>query len=94
MTEKYIESRLRNEVKKLGGIAIKFLPISFNGLPDRIVLMPGGKLSFVELKRPGKVPSAIQFFVMAKLIKLGFKVLVINSIESLNEFIKSIKHDL
>lgn len=52
--ESRIETHLREKVKEAGGLAIKFFCIAFTGLPDRIVLMPGGRLWFVELKKTGK----------------------------------------
>ena len=54
MLESVIESRLRQEAKKRGGMALKFVSPGMNGVPDRIVLMPGGKMAFVELKAPGE----------------------------------------
>ena len=60
MLESVIESRLRQEAKKRGGMALKFVSPGMNGVPDRIVLMPGGKMAFVELKAPGKAPRALQ----------------------------------
>ena len=51
--EKDIEKRLVREVKKLGGLCLKWVSPGNSGVPDRIVLMPGGKAIFVELKRPG-----------------------------------------
>lgn len=48
--EKDIERKLVTAVRKLGGIAYKFVSPGNNGVPDRIVLMPGGRIDFVELK--------------------------------------------
>ena len=53
MTEKYIEQKLMAAVKDMGGIAFKFTTPGINGVPDRLVLLPHGKLVFVELKAPG-----------------------------------------
>jgi hypothetical protein len=81
VSEKRIETTLTNAVKALGGWAIK-LPATFvTGLPDRLCLFPGGKMLFVELKSPGKVPTKIQEIVHAKIRKLGFTVLVIDNLE-------------
>ena len=54
MREKQIENKLASEVKKAGGIALKFVSPSFDGMPDRLVLIPDGHIAFVELKAPGK----------------------------------------
>ena len=56
MLEKTIERKLTVAVKKAGGIAVKFVSPSFDGMPDRLVLLPDGLIAFVELKAPGKRP--------------------------------------
>lgn len=90
MNEKTIERRLRERVKQLGGIAVKFFVLSFTGFPDRIVLMPGGRIWFAELKSTGKTPSPRQETVIAMLRKLGFKVWVIDNEHTLEAFFKTI----
>lgn len=57
MREKDIEKKLSLMVKKAGGIAVKFVSPSFDGMPDRLVLLPDGVIAFVELKAPGKSPA-------------------------------------
>jgi hypothetical protein len=90
MNEKLIEKKLREGVKKLKGEALKFFCMSFTGMPDRIVLMPGGRVWFVELKSTGKKPSPRQEFVIGWLRKLGFQVFVIDTQEGLDEFLNLI----
>ena len=90
ITEKEIEAKLVSFVKKAGGLAVKFWAISFVGFPDRIVLMPGGKVWFVEVKKPGKKPSKIQAYVHEQLRTLGFSVLVVDSPDEVTNFINSI----
>jgi hypothetical protein len=90
MSEKLFEKKLRTEVKKLGGLAVKFFVFAFTGFPDRIVLMPGARIWFVELKSPGKTPNPRQNIVIGWLIKLGFQVWVIDSEELLNNFLNVI----
>ena len=90
MNEKLIEKKLREAVKKLGGIAVKFFVLSFTGFPDRIVLMPGGKIWFVETKSTGKKPTPRQLIVHGMLTKLGFTVVVIDDQVSLDKFLKLI----
>lgn len=87
ITEKELEAKLVSFVRKAGGLAVKFWAISFVGFPDRIVLMPGARIWFVEMKKPGKKPSKIQAYVHGQLRALGFKVHVIDSIELLNIFV-------
>ena len=60
MREKDIEKKLSLMVKKAGGIAVKFVSPSFDGMPDRLVLLPDGVIAFVELKAPGKAPRPLQ----------------------------------
>ena len=60
MMERAIEQHFVAETKKRGGLALKFVSPGMDGVPDRIVLMPGGKMAFVELKAPGKAPRPLQ----------------------------------
>ena len=59
-SEKQIEQGLVKAVKNMGGIAPKFVSPGFDGMPDRIVLLPYGKFAFVEVKAPGKKPRPLQ----------------------------------
>ncbi len=91
MLESVIESRLRQEAKKRGGMALKFVSPGMNGVPDRIVLLPGGKMAFVELKAPGKVPRALQEKRMGQLRKLGFLVYVLDGTERIGGILDEIQ---
>lgn len=91
MLERVIESRLRQEAKKRGGMALKFVSPGMNGVPDRIVLLPGGKMAFVELKTPGKVPRALQEKRMGQLRKLGFLVYVLDGTERMGGILDEIQ---
>ena len=88
MTEKDIEQYLRDKVKAVGGIAYKFVSLGNRGVPDRLVLLPTGKIAFVELKAPGKKSTALQELQQKRISNLGFKVLVIDSKTKVDEFIK------
>ncbi|WP_026499308.1 VRR-NUC domain-containing protein [Butyrivibrio sp. WCD2001] len=74
MREKYVERRLVEEVKKAGGLAPKFVSPGLNGVPDRLVLFPGGHMAFVELKAPGEVMRPLQIRRKKQLESLGFHV--------------------
>lgn len=87
LTEKQVENRLTAGVEKLGGMALKFPPLFFAGFPDRIILMPGGIVIFVELKKPGKSPRALQHKVHDKLRRLGFRVDVLADYEQVDTFL-------
>lgn len=74
MLEKEIERHLRDGVKALGGWCLKLTCPGFTGMPDRLILLPGGSMCFVELKRPGEVERQRQLFVQKRLRKMGFVV--------------------
>ena len=78
MREKTIEKKLSDEVKKRGGLAPKFTSPGFDGMPDRIVLMRGGHIAFVEVKAPGKSPRPLQKARHRMLRQLGFTVYVLD----------------
>jgi hypothetical protein len=88
--EKTLERRLREEIRKAGGLSVKFTPMGIVGMPDRIILMPGGRVAFAEIKTPGKKPTPIQLSRIKLLTNLGFIAAVIDSLESLQEFIKGV----
>lgn len=77
--ESIIEKHLIAEVKKAGGVAYKFVSPGRRSLPDRIVLLPGAHLTFVECKAPGKPPRADQLREHNRLRALGFTVVVLDS---------------
>lgn len=77
--ESIVEKHLIAEVKKVGGVAYKFVSPGRRSVPDRIVLLPGGRLVFVECKAPGKSPRADQLREHERLRTLGFTVVVLDS---------------
>ena len=93
MKEKIIEKELVAKVKAMGGIAPKFTSPGFDGMPDRLVLLPRGKMAFVELKAPGKKPRALQMARHRLLRRLGFKVYVIDGIEQIDSVLEEIDHE-
>jgi hypothetical protein len=91
VTEKQIESKLRAEITKLKGFCIKFKAPAFNGVPDRLILLPGKQFYFVELKKPkGGILSPVQITVHKLFARLGFEVKTIFTFEQLNDFILEI----
>ena len=73
--ENEVEGHLRRRVEKVGGVCVKFLPDFARGFPDRIVLLPGGVLVWVETKRPpGGVLSPVQKVRDVRLRRLGQRV--------------------
>lgn len=89
-SEKLLEKKLREGVKKLGGLALKFTCISFTGVPDRVIFMPGGKFRFAEIKTTGKPLKPRQKIVFPMLEKLGFPVPIIDTTEKLNNFLNEL----
>lgn len=93
MYERTIEQKLAARVKAMGGIAPKFTSPGFDGMPDRLVLLPGGRMGFVELKTPGKKPRALQLARHRLLRRLGFKVYVIDEINQIDSVLEEIDHE-
>ncbi len=78
MREKQTEQKLVKEVKHMGGICPKFTSPGFDGMPDRIVLLPGGRMAFVEVKAMGCKPRPLQMARHGMLRRLGFRVYVLD----------------
>ena len=91
MREKQIEQKLTLMVKKAGGIALKFVSPGFAGMPDRLVLLPGGVFAFAELKAPGMKPRALQVARHEMLRRMGFKVYVIDGVEQIGGMIDELQ---
>jgi len=72
MRESEIERELRERVQALGGMCIKVEAIGFRGFFDRLVVLPGGWIRFVELKRPkGGRLSVHQKYLIERFTELG-----------------------
>ena len=91
MREKEIEQKFTLTVKQAGGLALKFVSPGMSGMPDRIVLLPGGHTAFVEVKVPGKVPRPLQEARHRMLRKLGFKVFVLDRPEQIGGILDEIR---
>jgi len=88
--EAKIEKKLCQEVKKIGGLALKFIS-TVNGYPDRLILVKFGRLAFVEVKAPGKKPRPLQIRRINELRDMGFKVYVLDNKNQINHIIDEIK---
>ena len=93
MRESSIERKLVTEVKKRGGLAVKFVSPSLDGVPDRLVLFHGARAAFVELKAPGKKPRALQKRRMKQLTDLGFDCFVVDDVGAIPQIINVIGGD-
>ena len=91
MEEKKIERRLVRMTSQMGGMALKFVSPGCDGVPDRLVLLPGGKVGFVELKAPGKKPRPLQVRRISQIRRLGFLVFVVDGTEQITEVLRKIK---
>lgn len=88
--EKNIEKTLDLGIKARKGMCLKLLTTFIKGLPDRLVLLPGAVVIFVELKSKGKTPGKFQQLIHSRLSELGFRVETIDSIPLLKEFLRSL----
>lgn len=91
MRERDLEEKFRQEVKKAGGKAYKFISPGNSGVPDRIVVLPGGKIGFVELKQKGRKPTPLQKAQIHHLVKAGCYVNVLDDGEDIPWMLQDIK---
>lgn len=89
--ERIIEQKLVSAVKGKGGLAPKFVSPGLNGVPDRIVLLPGAKLAFVEIKADGKTLRPLQVKRKRQLESLGFSVYCVNSADQIGGVLDEIQ---
>lgn len=90
MREKVIEQKMVKAAKAAGGIAPKLVSPGFDGMPDRMVLMPGGRIGFVEVKAPGEKPRPLQTSRHRLLRRLGFRVYVLDDAEQIETILREI----
>lgn len=95
MREKIVEQKLVKAVKSRGGICPKLVCPAFDGMPDRLVLLPDGKVGFVEVKAPGQKPRPLQLSRHRLLRGLGFQVFNLDDITAIPRMLDEIggKHD-
>ena len=91
MREKTVEQKLVAAVRGLGGICPKWVSPGFDGMPDRIVLLPGAKIAFVEVKAPGKKPRPLQASRHGLLRRLGFRVYILDELEQIGGILDEIR---
>ena len=89
--EKHVEQKLVKAVKSYGGICPKFISPGTDGMPDRMVLIPGGHIGFVEVKAPGKKPRPLQVKRKRQLQSLGFPVFVLDDPEQIRDIIGEVE---
>ena len=91
MREKAIEQKLVRAVKAKGGICPKLVCPGMAGMPDRLVLLPDGKMGCVEVKAPGEKPRPLQTARHRILEWLGYRVYVLDNPEEIGEIIDGIQ---
>ena len=90
MRENEIEAKLVDAVKAAGGVCWKFTSPGTAGVPDRIVLMPSGRIGFVEVKAPGETPRPLQRSRLKLLRRLGFKAFVLDNTSDIPKIIEEV----
>ncbi len=88
INERTLERKLAMAVKSSGGMALKFTSPGMAGVPDRLLLFPGGRMAFAEIKAPGKKPRPLQLAVHRRLSGLGFKVFVLDGMDQIPTIIR------
>lgn len=91
MRESTVENKLRNATKQHGGIALKFTSPGLAGVPDRLIILPGGKYAFIEVKRPGAKPRPLQKHRHQQLQALGCKVYTLNHPNQITDILHEIQ---
>ena len=90
MREKYIEQQLTKKAKRRGGLCEKWNS-GTAGWPDRLILLPDGKVGFVEVKAPGKEPRALQLHRHKQLRALGYLVFVLDAPQKIGGILDEIQ---
>jgi hypothetical protein len=88
MREKTLERKLVQAVKAIGGICPKLISPGFDGMPDRLVLLPMGRIAFVKVKCKGEKPRPLQEVRHGMLRRLGFQVYVLDDEVQIQEILK------
>lgn len=83
LRERDIEQKLVKAVKTAGGICPKLVSPGTDGMPDRIMLLPEGRIGFAEVKAPGKNPRPLQVKRHEQLRSLGFPVFILDDPEQI-----------
>lgn len=90
--EATVERKLVEGCRKAGAHAWKFVSPGRAGVPDRIVLLPGGGVIFVELKTTRGKPTELQKRTQQLLRELGMDVRILHGTVEVNEFLQEVEH--
>ena len=94
MRERDIEKKLVREIRRMGGEAYKWTSPGNGGVPDRIVMLPGGKLIFVELKADDGTLRPVQRVQIERIRKLGQRAEVVRGMKGLEDFLERIRDEI
>lgn len=94
MLEKHLEAKFCKRIARTGSLPLKFVSPGQAGVPDRIILIPGGKIRFAELKKPGGKLRPLQMYTVKCFRKLGFTVHVVDSTEKIEYIAREIEEEL
>lgn len=92
MKENIIEAKLVRGVKAAGGLCLKFVSPGNPGVMDRIIILPGGRIIFAELKTEVGRLSAVQKWQREEFLKRGADVRVLKGVDAVNEFLEEVRH--
>lgn len=93
MRESAIEARLRDGVKAMGGICWKFVSPGTTGVPDRIIILPGGRIIFAELKADAGRTSDIQQYRINELRNIGADVRILKGLSQVKAFLEEVQQE-
>ena len=91
MRERDVENSLVRAVRKMGGMCPKFVSPGLDGVPDRMILMPGARIAFAELKAPGRKMRPLQVKRKRQLESLGFQVYCLDNTEQIGGVLREIR---
>lgn len=91
MKESAIEAKLVRMVKDLGGLCFKFVSPGNPGVPDRVILLPGGRVVFAELKTEAGRLASIQKWQLDEMRKRGADVRVLRGLDQVNAFAEEMR---
>lgn len=94
MLESQLERKFCKRIKETGSLPLKFVSPGMAGVPDRIILIPGGKVRFAELKKPGGHLRPLQAYTVKKFRKLGFTVHVVDSEAEIQKVVQEIEEEI
>ncbi len=89
--EKQVEETLVRETRIRGGDALKFVSPGLVGVPDRIVILPGGVVCFVEVKRPGEKPRWMQQIILRWLCRMGARTATVDNVLSARRLVERLE---